>query len=54
MGAIDDVNSKWDINVVLGAEITHVPAESIGELSTRCRELGAKLLLFMVKLWQNL
>jgi histidinol phosphatase-like PHP family hydrolase len=45
MGAIDDVNSKWDINVVLGAEITHVPAESIGELSIRCRELGAKIVV---------
>ncbi len=45
MGAIDDVNSKWGINVVLGAEITHVPAESIGELAIHCRELGAKIVV---------
>ena len=26
--AIDDINSKWDITVVLGAEVTHAPCES--------------------------
>jgi putative hydrolase len=45
MGAIDDINNKWDINVVLGAEITHVPAESISELAIHCRELGAKIIV---------
>ena len=30
--AIDDINNNWDITVVLGAEITHAPAESIPNL----------------------
>ena len=45
MGAIDDVNDNWDINVVLGAEITHVPVESIDSLAKRSRELGAKIIV---------
>lgn len=43
--AIDDINSKWDITVVLGAEVTHVPTESIDEIAKRAKELGAKIVV---------
>ena len=43
--AIDDINSNWDITVVLGAEITHAPVESIPSLADKDRELGAKIVV---------
>ena len=43
--AIDDINANWDITVVLGAEITHAPAESIPDLADKARELGAKIVV---------
>ena len=43
--AIDDVNSKWDITVVLGAEVTHTPIESIDPIAKRAKELGAKIVV---------
>lgn len=43
--AIDDVNSKWDITVVLGAEVTHAPTESIDGIAKRAKELGAKIVV---------
>ena len=45
INAIEDVNKNWDINVILGAEITHVPIESIDPLAIRSRELGAKIIV---------
>lgn len=43
--AIDDVNSNWDITVVLGAEVTHAPTESIDGIARRAKELGAKIVV---------
>ncbi|MGN1362142.1 MAG: histidinol phosphate phosphatase domain-containing protein [Methanobrevibacter sp.] len=43
--AIDDINNNWDINVILGVEITHVPPSSIKPLAIRARELGAKIVV---------
>ena len=43
--AIDDINENWDIQVILGAEITHVPMESIDGLGKRAKELGAKIVV---------
>ena len=43
--AIDDINSKWDIAVVLGAEVTHAPVESIDGIAKRAKELGAKIVV---------
>ena len=43
--AIDDVNANWDITVVLGAEVTHVPCESIDGVAARAKELGAKIIV---------
>ena len=43
--AIDDINKNWEITVVLGAEITHAPVESIPELAEKARELGAKIVV---------
>jgi histidinol phosphatase-like PHP family hydrolase len=44
-GAIDDINSNWDIKVLLGAEITHVPPSSIEPLAGKARDLGAKIVV---------
>ena len=43
--AIDDINSNWDITVVLGAEVTHAPTESIDAIAKRAKELGAKIVV---------
>ncbi len=43
--AIDDINANWDINVVLGAEVTHVPTESIDEVAKKAKELGTQIVV---------
>ncbi|MCQ2737858.1 MAG: histidinol phosphate phosphatase domain-containing protein [archaeon] len=43
--AIEDINANWDINVILGAEITHAPTKSIPALAKKARELGAKIVV---------
>lgn len=43
--AVDDINENWDINVILGAEITHTPVESIDKLAKKARKLGAELIV---------
>lgn len=43
--AIEDINENWDINVLLGAEITHAPTKSIPKLATKARNLGAKIVV---------
>lgn len=43
--AINDINSKWDITVVLGVEVTHAPIESIDGIAKRAKELGAKIVV---------
>lgn len=43
--AIDDVNKNWDIQAILGAEVTHAPTESIDALAKRAKELGAKIVV---------
>lgn len=35
----------WDIQVIPGVEITHVPAESIAEVARHAREAGAKIVV---------
>jgi len=43
--AIEDINKNWDINVILGAEITHVPTESIPTIAKKARQLGAEIVV---------
>lgn len=43
--AIEDINNNWNINVILGAEITHVPTDSISKLAKKARKLGAKIIV---------
>ena len=43
--AVDDVNENWDIDVILGAEITHTPVESIDKIAKKARKLGAELIV---------
>ncbi len=43
--AIDDINANWDIKVILGAEVTHVPTESIDGVSKKAKELGAQIVV---------
>lgn len=43
--AIDDINANWDITVVLGAEVTHAPVESIDGIAKRAKELGAQIIV---------
>ena len=43
--AIDDINKNWDITVVLGAEVTHAPVESIDGIAERAKKLGAEIVV---------
>lgn len=43
--AIDDINANWNIKVVLGAEVTHVPTESIGGVAKKAKDLGAQIVV---------
>jgi len=43
--AIDDINSNWDIKVILGAEVTHAPVESINGIAKKAKDLGAKIIV---------
>lgn len=43
--AIEDINNNWDINVLPGAEITHVPIEVINKLAKKSRKLGAEIII---------
>lgn len=43
--AVDDINENWDINVILGAEITHTPVESIDKIARQARDLGAQIIV---------
>lgn len=43
--AINDINDNWNINVILGVEITHVPVESIDPLAKKAKEIGAKIVV---------
>ena len=43
--AIDDINANWNITVVLGAEVTHAPCESIDGIAARAKDLGAKIVV---------
>lgn len=43
--AIDDINTNWDITVILGAEVTHAPCESIDGIAKRAKDLGAKIVV---------
>ena len=43
--AIDDINKNWDITVVLGAEVTHAPCESIDGIAKKAKKLGAEIVV---------
>lgn len=43
--AIDDINANWNIKVVLGAEVTHVPTESIDGVAKKAKYLGAQIVV---------
>lgn len=43
--AIDDINTNWNIKVVLGAEVTHVPTESIDGVAKNAKDLGAQIVV---------
>ena len=43
--AIDDINANWNIKVVLGAEVTHVPTESIDGVGKKAKDLGAQIVV---------
>ena len=43
--AIDDINANWNIKVVLGAEVTHVPTEPIDGVAKKAKDLGAQIVV---------
>ena len=43
--AIDDINANWNIKVVLGAEVIHVPTESIDGVAKKAKDLGAQIVV---------
>ena len=43
--AIEDINNNWDINVIPGAEVTHVPVEVIDKVAKKARNFGAEIIV---------
>lgn len=45
INAVLDIRDNWDIEIIPGAEITHVPAEIIPKLARKAKELGAEIIV---------
>jgi len=43
--AARDINSFWDIRLLVGVELTHVPYQTIDELARKAKVLGANLVV---------
>lgn len=43
--AVNDIRDHWDINVIPGVEITHVPPEVIDKLANKARKHGAEIIV---------
>jgi histidinol phosphatase-like PHP family hydrolase len=43
--AARDINSFWEVRLLVGVELTHVPYQTIDELARRSKELGANLVI---------
>jgi len=43
--AVMDIRDNWSIEIIPGAEITHVPAEIISKLTRKARKLGAEIIV---------
>ncbi|MDR0911724.1 MAG: histidinol phosphate phosphatase domain-containing protein [Methanobrevibacter sp.] len=43
--AAEDVNDNWNIKVITGVEITHVPTQSIAKIAKKSKDLGAEIVL---------
>ena len=43
--AVNDIRDNWDINVIPGVEITHVPIEVIDKLANKARKFGAEIIV---------
>lgn len=41
----EELNEYWDITVIPGVEITHVPPETIKKLALKAKKLGAKIVV---------
>lgn len=41
----EELNQYWDITVIPGVEITHVPPETIKKLAIKAKKLGAKIVV---------
>lgn len=45
INAVEDIRDNWGIEVIPGAEITHVPVEIICKIANKARELGAEIIV---------
>lgn len=45
VNCVGDINDNWDITVIPGVEITHVPIELIDTLAKKAKALGAKIVV---------
>ncbi len=43
--AARDINSLWEIRLLVGVELTHVPYQTIGELAKVAKKLGANIVV---------
>ena len=43
--AARDINSFWDIRLLVGVELTHIPHQTIDELARRAKTLGANIVV---------
>jgi putative hydrolase len=45
INVVEDINQNWNIKVLVGVEITHVPVEIIAKTAKKARNYGAEIVL---------
>jgi len=41
----EELKRYWDIRVIVGIELTHIPPKSIPKMARRCKDIGAEIVL---------
>ncbi|MDK2790741.1 MAG: hypothetical protein PWP15_1248 [Methanothermococcus sp.] len=43
--AKEELKKYWDIEIVVGIELTHIPPKSIPKMAKKCKDLGAEIVM---------
>ena len=43
--AKEELKNYWDIQLIVGIELTHIPAKSIPKMAKKCKDIGAEIVV---------